>query len=99
MEIEGIDLDEDEAANGEDDTDEKLSIGDVPDDDDDELVSKRAHEDHDELEAAKRERMELMAVEAKKIADEAPQGKASVEEQLMYLLGQSEVFAHFLAGT
>jgi hypothetical protein len=96
VELEGMDLEGDEPAMDEA---EKLSNADTPDDDDDEEAgSQLAHDDHDELEAAKREQMELMAAEAKNIA-EAPLGKASVEEQLQYLLGQSEVFAHFLAGT
>jgi hypothetical protein len=99
VELEGMDLEGLDEPAGDDDLDEadKLSNADVMEDDDDK-GSQLAHEDHDELEAAKNERMELMAAEAKMIAD-APLGKASVEEQLQYLLGQSEVFAHFLAGT
>ena len=58
-------------------------------------------EDQDELETAHRERMELMAAERKRAAEEAPNddGTASVGEKLQFLLAQSEVFAHFLAGT
>ena len=47
------------------------------------------------MEAARKEQMELMASESKKVAQ--PTG-SSVSEQLQYLLNQSEVFAHFLAG-
>ena len=60
-----------------------------------EVSEKLATEDQDELEAVHRERMELMVVEQKKVADPA----ASAEEKLQHILGQSEVFAHFLAGT
>ncbi len=50
-----------------------------------------------ELDAARKERLELIAAEQKKIR--APQeGAATKEDKLNYLLSQSEVFAHFLAG-
>lgn len=57
-----------------------------------------------DLEAAKKERMELIAAEQKALAsaqgsDVMDQGKATLEEKFSYLMGQSEVFAHFLAGT
>jgi SWI/SNF-related matrix-associated actin-dependent regulator of chromatin subfamily A member 5 len=42
--------------------------------------------------------MELMAAEQKKVAAPPPD-VASAEQKLEYLLAQSDVFAHFLAGT
>ena len=54
-----------------------------------------------ELEAAKKERMELIAAERNKLAVELKgpnEGKATLEDKFQYLVGQSEVFAHFLAG-
>ena len=42
--------------------------------------------------------MELMAAESKKVAAPPPD-VASAEQKLEYLLAQSDVFAHFLAGT
>lgn len=97
VELEGVDLEDDEPT-GEDEVveSEKLGSNDMDDDVDEDLE----HDDHDELEAARKERLELMAAEAKKVLPEAPRmGKASVQEQLDYLLSQSEVFAHFLAGS
>jgi hypothetical protein len=42
-----------------------------------------------ELEEARKERMELIAAESNKI---------STQDRLAYLMAQSDVFAHFLAG-
>ena len=52
-------------------------------------------EDHDEMEAARKEQRELMAAESAQVQE--PEGN-SVESRLQYLLQKSEVFAHFLAG-
>lgn len=100
VELEGVDLDDDEPADEEDEyvDDDAMDTTTDPQKDDEGAVE-REHEDHDEYEAARKERMELMASESKQVGKAAPSaGKASVEEQLQYLLGQSEVFAHFLAG-
>jgi hypothetical protein len=52
-----------------------------------------------ELEEARKERQELMAAEQKKIAQQQrTQGPATAQERLDYILAQSDVFAHFLAG-
>ena len=51
-----------------------------------------------ELEAARKERMELLASEQKKIMNQVPSEKDSHEDKIQYLISQSEVFAHFLAG-
>jgi SNF2-related domain len=111
IELEGVDLDDDVpmdeeeeevAALGTNADGGKRDNGEGHDDDDAAAVEdEREHEDHDEYEEARKERMELMASEAKQVAATSGPSftKASVEEQLQYLLGQSEVFAHFLAGT
>jgi hypothetical protein len=105
MDLEGIDDDEEELA---EETQKSGNADDLAaednDGDDDQVTSKLANEDHDEIEEARKERLELMAAEAKKVAQEQPlladdnSGKTSVQNQLDYLLAQSEVFAHFLAG-
>jgi hypothetical protein len=44
--------------------------------------------------------MELLAAEQKKLAEKvANQGAATLEDKFQYLVSQSDVFAHFLAGT
>jgi hypothetical protein len=105
IELEGVDLDDDEPADedlGELEKNNHRSS--EIDESYDDAVDEREHEDHDEYEEARKERMELMASEAKQVAGGTTGGlsntsnKATVEEQLNYLLGQSEVFAHFLAG-
>ena len=63
-----------------------------------EVPTELEREDHDETEAARNERMELMAAEAQKTMPTQSKA-ANMAEQLEYLLAQSEVFAHFLAGT
>ena len=71
-------------------------------------------EDHLELEKARKERMDLMAAELKREQDEqkkaaekkkgsgGKEGEGGGEvvpfDKFQYLVGQSEVFAHFLAG-
>lgn len=103
VEMEGMDLEGDDDVDANEDDDDGMAEGDTSTADDDEAVNKREHEDHDELEAARKERMELMASEANNVEAPAAEGgtiggKANIEEQLQYLLSQSEVFAHFLAG-
>eukprot|EP00980_Cylindrotheca_fusiformis_P018816 scaffold6276_cov138-Cylindrotheca_fusiformis.AAC.3 len=104
VEIEGMDLDGDDGgveeaeeatANGDGDPAEAAAVQSG----DEETNDKLATEDHDELEAAKRERMELMEAERRKVAQAYDDTSASQEERLQYLLAQSDVFAHFLAGS
>lgn len=58
-----------------------------------------AKQEAEEIEEARKERMELIAAEQKKIMTSAPnKEQATQEDKLNYLLSQSEVFAHFLAG-
>lgn len=55
-----------------------------------------ATEEAQEMEEAHKERMELMAAEQKlAVEDHQP---TNAQERLDYLLAQSDVFAHFLAG-
>ena len=54
-----------------------------------------AAQEQDEINEARKERMELAAAEAKG-ANAAP---ATAQDRIQYLLAQSEVFAHFLAGS
>jgi hypothetical protein len=105
VELEGVDLDGvdvDEAGDaGGDDDDGDVEMGDRQENSAvaDEADDKHAREDHDEMEEARREQMELLAVEKSKISKPELGDKASVSEKLEFLLAQSEVFAHFLAGT
>jgi SWI/SNF-related matrix-associated actin-dependent regulator of chromatin subfamily A member 5 len=101
VELEGMDLDGyEDAGEGGDDVGDDMEMEnnetsmELNEDDD-----KHAKEDHDEMEEARRERMELMAAEQQKVAAAAMNENASAAEKLEYLLAQSEVFAHFLAGT
>ena len=64
-------------------------------------ASEMAVKEQRDLEAAKKERMELIAAEQKALASQHAipnQQKATLEEKFHYLVSQSEVFAHFLAG-
>ena len=56
-----------------------------------------ATEDAKEMEEARKEQMELMAAERKKEEDAATHA-TDIGDRFGYLLAQSEVFAHFLAG-
>ena len=107
VEIEGLDLDDDKEA-GDDEGDD-----DDDDDDDDEMANAEAvpesptkeapideelqhhleEEEAQEMEEARKERMELMKTT---VAEDAP---ATAADKLNFLLGQSEVFAHFMAGS
>jgi hypothetical protein len=90
VELEGMDVDEDEEQLGDEDEDEDGGSPQVA-----AAVDKTLHDEElRDLEAARRERMELLAAESKKI-----QPPATKQEQLDYLMAQSDVFAHFLAGT
>jgi SWI/SNF-related matrix-associated actin-dependent regulator of chromatin subfamily A member 5 len=97
----GIDMEDDEEAAEEMETDEAAPPEDeqaaVESSKDDEQEAALAEAELEELEAAKVERMELMAAEQSEIAKQHPQ--ATVEDRLQYLVAQSDVFAHFLAGS
>jgi len=127
VEIEGIDQEgDDEDDDDDDDDDDDNNDNNNNDDDDDDDDDKDNDDDNDklakkeaqELEEARKERMELLAAERKAITktsnshknnstttttsssrDHTDVTKATKEERLQYLLSQSEVFAHFLAGS
>ena len=79
-------------------------------DDDEHQLSDMEHEKEDlqELEKARKERMDLMAAELKEKEKSMKKGggenkegdddKVEPFDKFQYLVGQSEVFAHFLAG-
>jgi hypothetical protein len=98
VELEGMDVDEDEEQLGDEDEDDGIpqvaaAVSAVAPPSP--AVDKTLHDEElRDLEAARRERMELLAAESKKI-----QPPATKQEQLDYLMAQSDVFAHFLAGT
>ena len=107
-----MDLDDDEPMAPEEEDDDEPTANLKDDDDEEEHQSDIEHqkEDHLELEKARKERMDLMAAELKREQDEQKKaaekkkggGKESGEvvpfDKFQYLVGQSEVFAHFLAG-
>ena len=101
VELEGMDLegDDGDADDSGGDVDMEPAAEDEPET---EATEKLAHDDQDELEAAHRERDELMAAEQKKVASEFSEtgmSNATMEQKLQYLISQSDVFAHFLAGS
>ena len=103
-EIEGMDLEDDEEVMDVDEAAaDSIDNDDEPGQDDEASNEETAHKleqaEHDEMEAAKREQMELMEAERQQVAAKFSGSSTSKEDQLQYLLAQSEVFAHFLAGT
>ncbi len=108
VELEGMDLDglDDDNANdddGEDINDEAAAAAtsDSPDHEKEDIQHEQ--EDLQELEAARKERMELMAEELKREKESQEKQQQQQQEvdpnaKFQYLIGQSEVFAHFLAG-
>ena len=99
VELEGMDLEGDEGGD-DDDVDMEPAIAATDEVENNvEVAEKLATEDHDELEAAHREQKELMAAERNKVAPVADDGNATMEDKLQFLLSQSDVFAHFLAGS
>ena len=106
-------MSEDEAQPEEEELDEDIPLkSDSPTNDNNEEDLAHEKEDLEELEAARKERMDLMASElktkkglqekvvAKKSGDGGEEGEEGVQtfDKFQYLIGQSEVFAHFLAG-
>ncbi len=100
VELEGMDLEGDDGDaedSGDVDMEEEPTAAEEAETEDND---KLAHEDQDELEAAHREQKELMLAEQKKAAEQhSNQSSASMAEKLQYLISQSDVFAHFLAGS
>lgn len=98
IEMEGIDQDlGDEEADIDDTSTEDFPSG---KDDDERIENKLAEEEAKELEETKRERMELITAEQNALAETSKiDSNTSHEEKLEYLMKQSDVFAHFLAGS
>ncbi|KAL9180621.1 hypothetical protein ACHAXT_011074 [Thalassiosira profunda] len=108
VEMEGMDMDEDEEAADDDALAADLAPAAAPanDDGEDHEKSDLEHEKEDlqELEAARKERTDLMAAEIKRekeLQEKKEQGgeEVAVMDKFQFLIGQSEVFAHFLAGS
>jgi hypothetical protein len=89
VEFDGMDMNEEVAAVEEEEEEETI----LPDDTNNNTEDDLANQDDLEMEETRKERMELMAAETKStvLPDDA-QGRFE------YLMQQSEVFAHFLAG-
>ena len=88
-------MDGDEDEEGEESQQEDTTVPNI-DDDDDDSNTKYAEEEARDQAAAREERMELVALKA---AEGENEGSTPAEARMMYLLKQSEVFAHFLAGS
>ena len=108
VELEGMDLDGLDDTNHDDDDDIDNDAAAIRDDSPNHEKEDIQHEQEDlqELEAARKERMELMAEELKRekeLQEKQQQQSTDATEvdpmsKFQYLIGQSEVFAHFLAG-
>lgn len=105
----GMDMSDDEASPGVDDEEDDGPAADPSDDDKEHQREDDEHqmEDLKELEAARKERSDLMEAElspkkgkaGKRVAVEGDEEEAmTVQDKFQFLVGQSEVFAHFLAG-
>jgi SWI/SNF-related matrix-associated actin-dependent regulator of chromatin subfamily A member 5 len=98
IEMDGIDMEDDEEAAGEDeddvDNEEEAATTTAPATPGSVLSTAAADEEDAELEEARKEQAELLAKET--TVSLAP---ATAQDRLNYLLSQSEVFAHFLAGS
>lgn len=101
VELEGMDLEGDDG-DADDSADVDMEEPSAEAEPETEATEKLAHDDQDELEAAHRERKELMAAEQKKAAsqfNDTGMSNATMQQKLQYLISQSDVFAHFLAGS
>ena len=99
VEIEGMDMDiedDGDTAEADGDDDDSPAAEEAPDEDDKEIDA-LAMTEAKEMEEARREQMELMAAEQKRATAGKPP-PATPQERLEYILAQSDVFAHFLAG-
>ena len=115
VELEGMDMDGLDGADAEEEAVDVIDSAANTDESPEKKKEDIQHEQEDlqELEAARKERMELMAEELKREKElqekqllsqqqqqQHPQGMSNVDpnSKFQYLIGQSEVFAHFLAG-
>jgi hypothetical protein len=95
VELTGVDMDgdDDDAMAVAEDEDVDVNLSDVKETE--QGVEELAAQEADEINEARKERMELAAAEAKS----GQYTTADPQERLQYLMAQSEVFAHFLAGS
>lgn len=98
VEMEGMDLEDDDGQVDEAGDDEEATESDNAPVENEEDFAALATEEAQEMEEARRERTELMAAEQKKAMGSNPQ-PLTAAERLEYILAQSDVFAHFLAGS
>jgi SWI/SNF-related matrix-associated actin-dependent regulator of chromatin subfamily A member 5 len=112
VELEGVDMDEDDMNAAVDDVDanDDAAVNEREDSPDhlqhEKEDNQHEQEDSQELEEARKARMELMAEELKREREQqeaqllkSPGGTTvDPNSKFQYLIGQSEVFAHFLAG-
>ena len=101
VELEGIDLESEAGNDGQGDVDMEdatndLTGAEIPVENEEEIDA-LALEEAKEMEEARKEQMELMAAEQQKAMAGKPV-PATPQERLEYILAQSDVFAHFLAG-
>lgn len=102
VELEGMDMEGIEEEDTPNDEPENEAMEDAPavsTEEDAADVTARQKDDAEELEAAKRERMELLAAEQKKVAKGGDVAALDPQTRFADLLNQSDVFAHFLAGS
>jgi SWI/SNF-related matrix-associated actin-dependent regulator of chromatin subfamily A member 5 len=97
VELQGVELDVDEEPEEDTQLADLLPAATAASKEDEDAIAALENADHNEMEEARKERMELVAAEAKKVL--AGQKPATVQESLEYLMSQSDVFAHFLAGS
>lgn len=100
VEMEGIDMnadeDEEESAADDDEEEDTGTVAGTSNEEDNAVIAALENADHVEIEEAQKERLELMAAEGK----EGKEGMKPMNAQARfeYLMAQSDVFAHFLAG-
>lgn len=98
IEMDGVDMDDDEdVAMAEDEVPPFAATAAVADEADDENTELAAKETA-EIEAARKERLELLKAEQEALKNKIPP-PIDTQSRLDYLLHQSDVFAHFLAGS
>jgi SWI/SNF-related matrix-associated actin-dependent regulator of chromatin subfamily A member 5 len=98
IELDGVDMEDDgDVAMAEDDISPVARAAPVADEEDEENTELAAKETA-ELEAARKERLELLKAEKEALKSKVPP-PTDTQSRLEYLLHQSDVFAHFLAGS
>jgi SWI/SNF-related matrix-associated actin-dependent regulator of chromatin subfamily A member 5 len=99
VEMEGVDIDEEAEDTTEDHAAATSSGDNAAEIENEDEISALATAEATEMEEARKEQQELIAAEQKRAADLHERAPASAQERLEYLMGQSDVFAHFLAGS